>query len=281
MRKITLSIFGLLLFSLSAMAQTAEQIVNSYIKTVGGMEKIQAVKAMRQTGKFNGGGGFEALIVNENKRPNFVRQEFFLQGLTAVSAYDGKNGWKINPFGGKKDAESMGEEELKQIVEDSDFDGPLVNYARKGNKIELVGKEEYEGSDVYKLKVTLANGTVKYYFMDTDYFVPIKIETKQINRGTEFEFETVLGDYKQIGGVYYPFSIESGVKGSPNKSTITVEKIEINPAFDDSRFALPKTKTPTQTGGKIEEDKDVPKTPEKKNEPDKTKPPTGAKKPVS
>ncbi len=246
MRKVLFGIVGLILFAVPVAAQTAEQIVNSYIKTIGGMEKIQAVKSMRQIGKFSGGGGFEAAIVSENKRPNFVRQEFSLQGLTAVNAYDGKNGWKINPFSGKKDAESLGEEELKQIVEDSDFDGPLINYIQKGNKIELVGKEEYEGSDVYKLKVTLANGTVKYYFMDTDYFVPLKIETKQINRGTEYEFETVLGDYKEVSGVYYPFSIESGVKGSPNKSSVTIEKIEINPAFDDARFALPKTPTTNQ-----------------------------------
>jgi outer membrane lipoprotein-sorting protein len=246
MRKVLLSIFGLMIFSLSASAQTAEEIVNKYVKTVGGMEKMQAVKSVRQTGKFVGGGGFEAVIVNENKRPNFVRQEFSLQGLTAINAYDGKNGWKINPFGGKKDAESLGEEELKQIIEDSDFDGPLINYAAKGNKIEFAGKEEYEGSDVYKLKVTLANGTVKYYFMDTDYYVPIKIETKQINRGTEYEFETVLGDYKEVGGVYYPFSIESGVKGSPNKSSINIQKIEINPAFEDARFAQPKTPVANQ-----------------------------------
>ena len=242
MRKVLLGIVASILFVLPLSAQTADQIVANYIKTIGGMEKIQAVKSMRQTGKFSGGGGFEAMIVNESKRPNLVRQEFLLQGLTAVNAYDGKTGWKINPFSGKKDAESLGEEEMKQIIEDSDFDGPLVNYAAKGIRVELVGKEEYEGSDVYKLKVTLANGTVKYYFMDTDYFVPIKIETKQINRGTEYEFETVLGDYKEVGGVYYPFSVESGVKGSPNKSSVTLEKIEINVAMDDKNFALPASK---------------------------------------
>ena len=226
--------------SLSAAAQTADEIVSKYVQKIGGMEKLTAIKSMRTTGKFNGGGGFEAVVVNEAKRPSMVREEFALQGLAAVNAYDGKNGWKINPFQGKKDAETLGEEELKQIVEDSDFDGPLVNYAAKGNKVEFVGKEEYEGSDVFKLKVTLANGTVKYYFLDTDYYVPIKIETKQINRGTEYESETVLGDYKEAGGVYFPFSVESGVKGSQNKSSITFEKIEINPTIADSRFVMPK-----------------------------------------
>lgn len=240
MRKPLLIAAFLGVLSLSAAAQTADEIVSKYVQKIGGMEKLQAIKSMRTTGKFNGGGGFEAVVVSEAKRPNMVRQDFSLQGLSAVNTYDGKNGWKINPFQGKKDAETLGEEELKQIVENSDFDGPLVNYAAKGNKIEFVGKEEYEGSDVFKLKVTLANGTVKYYFLDTDYYVPIKIETKQINRGTEYESETVLGDYKEAGGVYFPFSVEIGVKGSQNKSSITFEKIEINPAIDDSRFVMPK-----------------------------------------
>ncbi len=240
MHKFFLTFAGLLLLSFSAQAQTADEIVAKYVQKIGGIEKLQAIKTMRSTGKFMGGGGFEAVVVNENKRPNLVREEFSLQGLTAIVAYDGKNGWKINPFGGKKDAETLGEEELKQIVEDSDLDGPLVNYAAKGNKVEFEGKEEYEGSDVYKLKVTLANGTVKHYFLDTEYYVPIKIETRQINRGTEFETETVLGDYKEVGGVYFPFSIENGPKGSANRSSVVFEKIEINQALNDGRFMMPK-----------------------------------------
>ena len=241
MRILLLSAVGLLLLPFTLSAQTADEIVSKYVQKIGGIEKLQAIKTMRSSGKFVGGGGFEAKVINENKRPNLVREEFLLQGLTAINAYDGKSGWKINPFDGKKEPESLGEEELKQIVEDSDFDGPLVNYASKGNKVEFVGKEEYEGSDVYNLKVTLANGTVKHYFLDTEYYIPIKIETKQINRGTEFEFETVLGDYKEVGGIYFPFSMESGRKGNPNKSSVTFEKIEINMPLDDGRFAMPKT----------------------------------------
>ena len=165
-----------------------------------------------------------------------------LQGFTATDAYDGRQGWKINPFSGKKDAEALGEEELKQIVEDSDFDGPLINYKEKGNKIEFVDKEDFEGSDVYKLKVTLASGTIKWYYLDADYYVPIKIETKHTTRGTEIETETILGDYKEAGGVFFPFSYQSGAKGSSNKSTITYQKIEINPTLDDSRFVMPAKK---------------------------------------
>src|SRR6188474_825404 len=139
MRKAALLAAALGLFTLPLSAQTAEEIVARYIKTVGGMERIQAVKTLRRTGKFTGGGGFEADLLYENKRPAMVREEFIIQGMAGINAYDGKSGWKIDPFGGKKDPETLGEDELKGIVEDADFDGPLVNYQQKGNKIEFVG----------------------------------------------------------------------------------------------------------------------------------------------
>jgi hypothetical protein len=168
-----------------------------------------------------------------------VRQELVLQGMTGVTAYDGKEGWKIEPWQGKKDVESLGEEEKKQIVEDSDFDGPLVNYKEKGNKVELVGKEPVEGTDAWKLKVTLASGDVQYYFMDTDYFVPIKVEHKRMVRGAERETETSIGDYKEVAGVYFPHSFETGQKGSPNRSKVVFDKIEANVPLDDSLFHAP------------------------------------------
>lgn len=240
MRKLLLALIAApLLYAAPARAQTADEIVAKFIKTVGGMERIQAVKSLRRTGTFNGGGGFEAALVEENKRPNLVRQEFNIQGMTGVTAYDGKTGWKIEPWGGKKDAEPLGEEEMKGIVEDSDLDGPLVNYKEKGVKVEYVGTDEVEGTDAYKLKVTLANGDVRFYYMDTDYFVPIKIDTKRMVRGAEREYETILGDYKEVNGWYLPFSIESGVKGNPNRQKITYDKIEANVALADSRFARP------------------------------------------
>src|SRR3989449_8755398 len=116
MRRVLLAMAGLVLIAMPASAQTAEEIVAKYIKTVGGAEKIQSVKTLRRTGTFTGGGGFEAAVLEENKRNNLVRQEFSLQGLTAVNAYDGHTGWKIEPWQGKKDAEALSEEEMREIV---------------------------------------------------------------------------------------------------------------------------------------------------------------------
>ena len=239
MRKSLLTLAGLAVLAAPLQAQTTDEIIAKYLTNVGGMDKIQAVTTLRRTGKIVLGGGFEAGVIQESKRPNKLRQEFVFQGMTGVNAYDGKTGWKIEPWQGKKDPEALSEEEMKQIVEDADFDEALVNYRQKGNKVEFAGTEQVEGTDVYKLKVTLASGDLRYYYMDTDHYVPIKIDIKRMIRGAEQEFETTLGDYKAVAGWYLPYSIETTRKGSEDTQKITFEKIEANVPVDDGRFAKP------------------------------------------
>jgi hypothetical protein len=219
---------------------TADDIIARYTKTVGGADKIQAIRTLRRIGKYTGDDGFEAIVIEESSRPNKVREEFSIQGMTGINAYDGANGWKIDPFGGKKDPESLSEEEMRSIVEDSDFDEPLINYRQKGNKVEFVGMDQVEGTDVYKLKVTLKSGDTRYYYVDTDSYVPIKYDTKRIIRGTPQETETTLGDYKLVGGWYLPFSMETRQKGSSGSQKITFNKIEFNVPIDSTRYARPK-----------------------------------------
>jgi len=250
MRRTVLELAVILLVTVSLQAQTAQEIITKYIKAIGGLEKIHAVKTLHRSGKFTGGGGFEAAIVQENKRPSMVRREFSLQGLTGITAYDGKTGWKIEPWGGKKDPEPLSEEEMRQIIQDSDFDGPLIDYNKKGHKVEYVGMEPVEGTDALKLKVTLADGDVLYYYMDTDYYVPIKINIKRVIRGEEQEFETTLGDYKEIEGWYLPYSVEFNMKGSQDKSVVAYDTIKVNLSLDDSRFEKPAAGPNIQNGKK-------------------------------
>jgi len=232
---------GLAIVAAPLSAQTADSIIARYVQTIGGTARLQAVQSLRRTGRFTGGGGFEAVVVQENKRPNSVREEFSIQGMTGINAYDGTSGWKIEPWQGKRDPEALGEEEMHGILDDADFDGPLVNYQAKGNRVEYQGVEQIEGSDAYKLKVTRPNGDVSFYYLDTEYYVPIRIDTQRMIRGAPQEFETSLGDYKQVAGVYLPFSSESGPKGSSSsdRSKITYDKIEANVPLADQRFVRP------------------------------------------
>jgi hypothetical protein len=225
--------------SVSAYGQNAEELVNKNIQAKGGIEKIKAIKSIRLTGKLNGGGGFTAATLQENERPNLVRETFSLQGMTAVTAYDGTTGWQIQPFGGHKDPEFMGEDDLKDLLLDADFDGPLVDFKEKGNTVEFLGHDVVDGDDALRLKVTLKDGDIVYYYLDPDTFLEIRKEVQEFVRGSVRESVTEMGSYKPVAGVMYPYSISQGSKANPAAQTTTIEKIEVNVPIDKADFAVP------------------------------------------
>lgn len=227
-----------LIFGLNAFAQTAEELVAKNIQAKGGLEKIKAIQSVRMSGTQDNG-GFKAAVSQENKRPNLVRETFSLQGMTAVQAYDGGSGWQVRPFGGRKDPELMGEDDLRGMLLDADFDGPLVDYAAKGNKIEYMGHDQVDGDDAYKLKVTLKNGDIIYYYLDPDTYLEIRKEIQMFIRGSVQESFINLGSYKPVNGVMFPFSIASGPKGTDSPPSTTYDKIEVNTPVQETGFALP------------------------------------------
>lgn len=224
--------------SVLASAQTAEELVGKNIRAKGGLEKIKAITSVRMSGELDGD-GFKAAESQESKRPNWVRKNMSLQGMTAVEAYDGSNGWQIQPFGGHKDPELMGEDGLRDLLLDADFDGPLVDYTAKGNTVEYLGHDEVDGDDALRLKVTLKNGDIIYYFLDPETNLEIREEVQQFIRGSIRETVVELGSYKPVEGVMFPFSVSRRPKNSPRAQTTTFEKIEANVVIPDSDFSLP------------------------------------------
>jgi hypothetical protein len=226
--------------SVFAQCQTAEELVDKNIQAKGGMEKIKAIHSVHMTGKLTAGGGFTATVTQDGMRPNLVRETFSLQGMTGVQAYDGTVGWQIQPFGGHKDPELMGEDDVRDLLRDADFDGPLVDYREKGNTVEYLGHDVVDGDDALRLKVTLKNGDILYYYLDPDTYLEIRKEIQEFIRGSIKENVVDLGSYKPVAGVMYPFSIASGPKNRPNAAqTTTIEKIDVNVPLAKSEFELP------------------------------------------
>jgi outer membrane lipoprotein-sorting protein len=224
------------------LAQTAEELVGKNIQAKGGLNKIKSAKTRLTVGKVKGAGRRRATVVafkQMNMRPNFYRQNLSMQGMTAVQAYDGSVGWQTNPFRGRKDPELMGEDNLRDLLMDADFDGPLVDYAEKGNKIEYLGHNLVDGDDALRLKVTLKNGDIVYYYLDPDTYLEIRKEIQQFVRGSVRERVVDLGSYKPVDGVMYPFSISEGPRSNPGAQMTTIQKIEVNVPFQESDFALP------------------------------------------
>jgi len=232
--------------SFAASAQTVDVIIAKNIQAKGGADKLKSVRTIRTTAKFSQG-SFRAEFRQENKRGDKVREEFIIQGLAQVQAYDGKTGWQISPFGGRKDPELLSQDDLKSLVVDADIDGPLVDYKEKGHKAELVGHDSMEGTDCFKIKLSMKNGDVRYYYLDADSYLELKLEIQTTIRGALQESELYYGDYEQVNGIYYPFAVEQAQKGSSSRAQFSVEKIEQNIPLEDAHFSIPVSKPEMKT----------------------------------
>jgi outer membrane lipoprotein-sorting protein len=228
------------LLPLTAAAQTPDYIVDKVLAARGTLDKIHAVQAERVSGHISFGPDAEGPFVVELKRPRKMHMEFTIQGSTVVRLYDGKSaGWANNPFAGKNNPEPMTEDELKNISEESDFDGPLVDYKAKGNQIALVGKDKVEGKEVYRLKLTTKNGAVRFYLFDSETFLLLKWEGKRKYKDQELPVESFFRDYRDVGGLQFAFEIDSGASTEEINQKILIDKIEIDPEISDSRFFKP------------------------------------------
>jgi len=219
---------------------TVDALVAKNIEAKGGIDALHAVRSLQLKGKMLvNQGQIELAYTQTKKRPGQVRAEATLQGMTLVQAYDGTQGWKISPFGGRKDPEKMSVDDAKSLVEDAEIDGPLVDWEAKGSTVEYLGPEDVDGTLAHKLKVVRKNGDVSYVYLDPDYFLEIRILTQRIEQGAQVEVETDLGDYEKVAGVFFPFSIEAGPKGATDKQKIILEKAEANVPVDDAQFKFP------------------------------------------
>ena len=141
--------------------ETVDTLVAKNTEAKGGAQALAAVQSLRLQGKMVvNNGRLELGYVLTKKRPGAVREEATLQGMTRVDAYDGTEGWKIRPFGGRKDPEKVSVDDAKSLVEDAEIDGPLIDWKAKGSTVEYLGIEDVEGTLAHKLRVVRKNGDV-------------------------------------------------------------------------------------------------------------------------
>ena len=230
-------LISFILFSTHIFSQTVDEIISKNIETKGGLQKLKSIKSMKMTGKVFTG-GFEMSMTLWAKRPNKSRMETVFQDQKTVQAYDGEKAWQINPFMGSNEPQEIKGLQAEDLKEKADFDGPLIDYKKKGHKVEFMGKEDLEGTEVYKLKVTMKSGRVVYIYLDTDSCIELKQSTTLNYQGTEYLVETIFGDYKEVDGIMVPHFIETKLNGQ-TQARIIIEKVEFNIEIDDSLFKMP------------------------------------------
>ncbi len=243
----------LLMLPFAAMAATPvlpnlDQILAKHIAARGGMARIKAIQSLKSSGHITIGPTILELTI-ENPRHAF-RSDTSIQGITKTEAFDGVHGWIIDPFtkGPGAEAEPMSTDQLKQMVLQMDFDGPLVDYRQKGNRIALLGMQQVHGADAYALKVSLKDGDEITTFIDAKTFMEIDDINNAVTQGKTVQVETSLGDYRAVNGVMLPFTLDIKPKGQAQGLKIVLDKVEANASIDPARFKMPERKSHAPVG---------------------------------
>jgi len=252
MRKIFLSIVSVAVAGGLLGAQTLDEVLAKNYQARGGLDKLKSLTGWKMTGKIIiPAQGLDLPMVLWQKRPNKMRVDTTFQDKKIVQAFNGQKAWWIMPFLSEK-AQEMPGEQGKLFQDQADFENPLVVYREKGYKLELLGKEELEGTPVFKLKLTKTDGKEIYFFLDAESGIDLKSSLTVKTGERETLVEIFYGDYKPVDGHMMPFAIENKENGQMQMQ-MAIAAIEINPAIEDTLFAMPEGKV--ETGPGIQENK--------------------------
>ena len=218
---------------------TVDDIIAKNLQAKGGAAKWQSMKSVKMTGKMTAQGTEMPLTVYA-MRPNFNRQEITMAAGKAIQAFDGTTAWVVNPMLGIETPQAVPGPAAELAKNSADFDGALINYKAKGNDIELVGKEQLEGKDVYHLKVTTKGGPVQHYLLDADSGIELRMSAEvELGSGQKQTLTTAMSNYKQVDGIMIPHTVTQ-TAGGRTVLQWTITTVEFNAVPDDSIFRLPK-----------------------------------------
>lgn len=236
-----------------AAAQDAQSLLARNLEARGGGAAIAAITSVSFEGRTLFPGDFELTYKETRARirgATKARVDLGLQGLNLVQSYDGSGGWRINPFQGRKDAERMSGDEARSLADSALLEGPLLAARSDGSKVTYLGREDFDGTLAYRLKVAQKDGDEFVYWLDPDTFLEIKIDETRRIRGAQQSNEIELGDYEKIAGVYFPMSVESWSQGHPDQRQRTIlASGSANGPVAASFFAEPRSGPAAGTAG--------------------------------
>jgi outer membrane lipoprotein-sorting protein len=256
MKRVMLMTCAVLAASLPALAQTPTPTVDDLLAknlvSRGGAEKLKTITTRKVTGKVTvqvqmppGAQQQQASSAPQTlempmevlaKRPNLMLQEMRMQDRRVVTAFDGQQAWAINPMIGPS-AQLLQGVQADLIRDQAQFDGPLAYAKQRGDKMEVLGKEEVDGASAWKLTITHDNKTTTVY-LDEKTALERKVSASVTQGGTQLLVESVISDYQPVDGVMVPRKVQTLV-GGQTQATVTIENVEFNIPLEDSQFKMP------------------------------------------
>ncbi len=257
MKMLKLLTLALLLnFASTVHAQSVDEILSNYFENTGGMENWNKLEGIQMNAKVNQNGMEIPIEIVQLKGGNQMTVINFQGKELKQGVFDGETLWGLN-FMTQKAEKSDKEATDNMMLETNDFPDPFLNYKEKNYTVELLGKEDMDGTETFKIKLVKEPITVdgkeeenvSYYFFDAENFVPLMVQAEVKSGESKGQMsESKFSDYQEVEGLYFPFSMTQGLKGQPGQ-VITFDAIILNPEVDAAAFKFPEEEVAPAEGG--------------------------------
>jgi len=234
---------------------SADEILERNFAALGGRERIRAVRTLRLEATQRAGSRVDAVKLYW-KRPDRLRIEAPNEGLATLQVFDGERAWFTYPALPGFEVQILDGAEREALRAQADLiEGPTFDYAAKGHRVELLGKEKRPEGEIWRLLLTTAQGEVRTLWFDAATFLQVGEERREVRPDGEVTIESTLSDFRAVGGLLFAHHVESrataGGSGSGRPAEVSVfsiQKLEVDLDVPDALFALPApSPAPTST----------------------------------
>lgn len=232
MKKIFLSFAVLITAFVSAKAQTADEIIAKYITAIGGADKWTKVQSIKIEGQVEVQ-GVTIPYTMQGIQMKGMRVDAEFQGNKIIDIVTPEKGWSQNPLAGKASLDPISDDELKTKVDDLDLQDAFIDYKTKGSSVEFLGKEEEDGNEYYKIKLTSKNNNEKTYFFDPQTSLVYKVESMVKQQGQDVKSSVKYLDYQTTD-----FGIKIAFKQDQGMMVMVTKKVTVNAPVDEAIFKV-------------------------------------------
>ncbi|WP_316735133.1 insulinase family protein [Pedobacter aquatilis] len=217
----------------AAPAKSAQEVIGSYIKAIGGEAALKKVNALQQTGEMDMQGN-KLAVSFKKMNPNMSSMEVSMMGQSVMKqTFNGASGYQMQ-MGKKADLTA---EEVAEAKADKGIFNQLY-YGTDGSKVEAAGTAKVGKADAYKLTVTSASGKKKTEYYDVTSGLLLKEESTTTKEGNEMTQSTEYSDYKKVGDVLFPHTMIQTVQTARGgqEFNISIKEIKVNPTLQAADF---------------------------------------------
>lgn len=236
MKKILFALF-IVSAMLGANAQSADEIVKKHIDAIGGEANWRKVKSIRLVASTKAQGA-DISVTRTVVDKKAMRMDIEVFGMKGWSIITNTAGWNFMPFAGQTKYEAMTADDVKDSQDQLEVIDEFITYKEKGKKIEYVGKDDMDGVECLKLKLTDKDGKVTQYWLDPTSYYTLKSLSKATVNGKEVEAGMTFSNYKKVEGTELVYAYSMG----GDMGDVEVKTIEINGKIDDSLFVPTESK---------------------------------------